>query len=78
MAGIKAKTRGVQFDGKDAAIYHNWRANLEMEVSGLEFNASEWLELLAVRTKGVAGDVVRGGNADGNGGLTQSSGLYLE
>ena len=59
VAGIKANTRGVQFDGKDAAIYHNWKANLEMEVSGLEFNAAEWLELLAVRTKGSAGEIVR-------------------
>ena len=59
VAGIKANSRSVQFDGKDAAIYHNWRANLEMEVSGLEINAAEWLELLAIRTKGTAGEIVR-------------------
>ena len=40
-------------------LYRSWKAALEREVSHLSLNATQWLELLKVRTKGEAFQVVQ-------------------
>ena len=40
-------------------LYRSWKAALEREVAQLPLNATQWLELLKVRTKGAALTVVQ-------------------
>ena len=58
-AQIKADMRAPRFTGLDPSVYKRWKVSLENEVRSLEITSVMWLELLALRTTGIAHEMVR-------------------
>ena len=59
LAQIKAHTMAEKFDGRDASSYLRWRKALERELRNINSGPEEWLEMLRLRTMGVAFGVVK-------------------
>ena len=57
-SNIKSDTKALQFDGKDLSVYKRWKTSLEEELKDLDRSPQQWLDLLAIRTKGLAAEMV--------------------
>ena len=58
-AQIKMDTNAPKFSGEDPSIYRRWKSSLKSEVEGLNRSVQDQLQLLALRTKGSAAEIVK-------------------
>ena len=61
LSSLKSNTRAIKFDGKDKASYSPWKVAIELETEGLFLSDAEWLEILQLRTAGIALELVKEG-----------------
>ena len=61
LSSLKSNTRTNKFDGKDKASYCPWKVAIELETEGPFLSDAEWLEILQLRTAGIALELVKEG-----------------